>query len=1124
MRRPTRTLAAALAAGLVSSFVALSSPVAPADAGSAGEYVVTFDSDVDAVARARKERALGNAVTDVFSHAVDGIVAMLDAGDVRRLKNDPDVLAVEPNAAVRVADVRATAGAGRFIVRLRSDVSPLAMAWGVGATNVTTYRHAITGFAADLTNEARALLLKDPNVLAVEADSIVRATDTQESPESWGLDRIDQRELPLDSTYTYASAGSGVRAYVVDTGVRVTHTDFGGRVADGYDGVRDGNGTTDCNGHGTHVAGIIAGAAYGVAKSATVVPVRVLGCAGSGWVSQAIAGIDWIVNDHVDGQPAVANLSFSGVKSESLNAAVTAGVADGVTFVVAAGNKNVDACNVSPASEPMAITVGASTREDSRANFSNWGSCVDLFAPGDGITSATWTADDASSTLSGTSMASPHVAGTAALLLGQDPTLDPANVATLIASNATINRLASVGEGSPNRLLYTGGVEGPITTTPSPPSTVPAPSNDNFADALVLTSASGSRADSNVDATREASEPAHGGVGGLASLWYRWTAPADGDLVVATGSTTDASLTSDFDTLLGVYTGSVLSDLTPEATNDDFAVGSRQYWSQVALEVTKGTTYSIAVDGWAGRTGNIKLSWDFVPVDNSIVPSAPRSVSVTALDGSGYVNWLAPLTLGRGTVTYTATASPGGASCGTVGLRCLIGGLANGTTYTVTVTATNAAGTGPDSTPSASFTPETAANRPIQTRAWGLDRIDQRALPLNGVISRTATGRAVSVYVIDTGVFAAHNEFAMRVAPGRNTMETATDPSNTTDCNGHGTHVAATIAGSNFGVAPDATVIPVKVLDCNGGGSVAGVLAGIDWMIAHHEEGVPAVANMSLGGDISVAMNDAVAAAVADGITVVVAAGNAAKDACKSSPASAPIAVTVGATERSDARAFYSNYGRCVDIFAPGTGILSAGISAVDAEETLSGTSMASPHVAGAAALILEADPSSTPAAVARQLTDSATRSVVSDAGSGSPNLLLYIGRVEPDTTPTTLITPTTAPAPPASAESTSTQPASPSTEVPTSSTATPQSSTSPALSLGKIRGRATTVSASPRPTVRVVRVNTNRVVLRISVQSGAVDVLANGKFLLKTTKRVVVLRSKGIGKKRITVRASLKK
>ncbi|MFM8390207.1 MAG: S8 family peptidase, partial [Actinomycetota bacterium] len=350
--------------------------------------------------------------------------------------------------------------------------------------------------------------------------------------------------------------------------------------------------------------------------------------------------------------------------------------------------------------------------------------------------------------------------------------------------------------------------------------------------------------------------------------------------------------------------------------------------------------------------------------------------------------------------------------------------------------------------------------------------------------------------------------------------------------NGHGTHVAATAAGQAFGVAPDATIIPVKVLDCYGSGTLAGVVAGLDWMVAHHQAGVPAVANMSLGGSTSVALNQAVARAVADGITVVVAAGNSALDACKASPASEPLAVTVGATDRYDSRASYSNYGTCVDIFAPGSSILSAGIDDANDEATLSGTSMASPHVAGAAALLLELAPSLAPADVARLLTTAASRNVISDIGTGSPNLLLYIGSAGQSgaTTPSTEAPTTTTSTTPQVPETTA-----PTTTTPVATAPTPVETTAPSIATPTTEASTTTIATeqvqfrasstgaleTAQLQATVVRASTDRVLLRISNARGIVDVYVNGKFILKTKKRVLLLKSKGIGKKRVTVRAS---
>jgi subtilisin family serine protease len=270
---------------------------------------------------------------------------------------------------------------------------------------------------------------------------------------------------------------------------------------------------------------------------------------------------------------------------------------------------------------------------------------------------------------------------------------------------------------------------------------------------------------------------------------------------------------------------------------------------------------------------------------------------------------------------------------------------------------------------------------------WGLDRIDQRALPLNNQFSRAYTGSGVTAYIIDTGVLSTHTEFGGRVLSG---FSSVSDSNGTEDCNGHGTHVAGTVGGSNYGVAPGVAIVPVRVLDCSGSGSTSGVIAGIDWMIANHVAGTPAVANMSLGGGRSSALDIAVQSAVADGVVLVVAAGNSTANACQSSPAGEPLAITVGSTTSADARSSFSNYGSCVDVFAPGSSITSAWYTSITASNTISGTSMASPHVAGVVALGLEIAPNSSVAQISDWITSTATPGVIGDAGTGSPNLLVY--------------------------------------------------------------------------------------------------------------------------------------
>ncbi len=317
------------------------------------------------------------------------------------------------------------------------------------------YRHAIKGFSASIPAAALPGIQHNPNVESIEPDATVQLNQVV-SPQyqpTWGIDRIDQRTLPLNAQYPFNYTGNGVTAFVIDTGIRSDHIDFGGRAfTTGYTAILDGNGTNDCNGHGTHVAGTIGGTTWGVAKNVKLVPVRVLDCAGSGSLSGVVAGIDWAAG--TTNRPAVANLSLGSSKSTTVNAAVAGAYAKGISMVVAAGNSNADACQYSPSSEPTAITVGATTNSDARASYSNFGTCVDVFAPGSNITSAWYTGTTATNTISGTSMASPHVAGIVALALQANPLATPANIARFIIDNATLGKVTSAGTGSPNRLAF----------------------------------------------------------------------------------------------------------------------------------------------------------------------------------------------------------------------------------------------------------------------------------------------------------------------------------------------------------------------------------------------------------------------------------------------------------------------------------------------------------------------------------------------------------------------------------------------------------------------------------------------------------------------------------------------
>ncbi|XTZ15704.1 proprotein convertase P-domain-containing protein [Micromonospora echinospora] len=368
-----------------------------------------------------------------------------------------------------------------YVARTGVDALARSLAREYGGAVARTYRHALRGFEVRLSATAARRLAAHPSVKYVQQNHRVSIAATQSPTPSWGLDRVDQRNLPLNNSYTYLSNGSGVRAYVIDTGIRFSHGDFGTRAVSGFDAI-DGGSADDCNGHGTHVAGTVGGTAYGVAKGVTLVGVRVLDCGGRGTYAQVIAGVDWVTGDHDAGEGAVANVSLGGGFYQALNDAVTASIADGVSYAVAAGNEySANACNISPASTPNAITVGATESTDVRAGYSNIGPCLDIFAPGSAITSAWHTSDTATNTISGTSMASPHVAGAAALVLATNPSNTPQQVRDKLVNDATANVVANPGTGSPNKLLYTGNIAPPtrdfsIAVTPAAGSVNPGDS------------------------------------------------------------------------------------------------------------------------------------------------------------------------------------------------------------------------------------------------------------------------------------------------------------------------------------------------------------------------------------------------------------------------------------------------------------------------------------------------------------------------------------------------------------------------------------------------------------------------------------------------------------------------
>jgi serine protease len=350
----------------------------------------------------------------------------------------------------------------RYIVVLKSEQVPESAAGTVMSAMEAehqlgpaemAFETALKGGVYRLSAVQAEIIAGDPRVAYVEKDQPVSLSST-EANATWGLDRIDQPALPLDHKYNYPDGGAVVNAYIIDTGILTSHQEFQGRAASGADFVDKDSDATDCNGHGTHVAGTVGGATYGVAKNVKLFAVRVLDCQGSGSTADVIAGIDWVAAHHI--KPAVANMSLGGGASQAIDDAVNAAIQAGVTFAVAAGNDNASACSGSPSRVPAAITVGASNNSDARSSFSDFGTCVDLFAPGENITSSWFSSAAATNTISGTSMATPHVTGAAALYLSQHPSASPAEVANALVSNSAAGKLSSVGTGSPNLLLNIG--------------------------------------------------------------------------------------------------------------------------------------------------------------------------------------------------------------------------------------------------------------------------------------------------------------------------------------------------------------------------------------------------------------------------------------------------------------------------------------------------------------------------------------------------------------------------------------------------------------------------------------------------------------------------------------------
>lgn len=748
--RPHRRVTILAAASLAVVVVPL--PARPAASPAvalapAVDHIVVLREGSDLAAMVAKEARLGNAVSEVYREAVDGFVAELDSADVARLKKDRDVALVEPDRAIRLDDDATSSTSStstpstsststtsttvpdtsttsttssttpstttsttaapadervRWIVRLRpgTDAESVAAAEGrAGADVVEVLTHAFDGFIADLTSDDVARLEKRDDVADLERDEEVGLDGDQTSP-PWGLDRVDQRTAALDGRYSYDYTGAGVTAYVVDTGVRPDHREFTGRMADGFGAIADGRGTTDCHGHGTHVAGTVAGSTYGVAKGATIVPVRVLNCRGSGTTSGVISGVNWMIGHHQVDVPAVANMSLGGLRSASLNLAVANAVRDGIVMAVAAGNNNRDACGYSPASEPLALTVGASSSADARASFSNFGSCVDLFAPGVNVVSASHGSSSAIRSLSGTSMASPHVAGAIALLLHEEPALSPAAVATRLLSRATPDVVVGAGAGSPNLLLYT------LVPRAAPLPVAPSVPRDLVA------------------------------VGGAGRAELTWSAPSqDG--------------------------GNGITDYVVEWSADagvvwrTFADGVSTATRATVTGLTDGVEHRFRVRAVsAGGTSEPSE----VATTTPGIPGAPTGLTATAGNARAALAWRAPTDTGGSAIRdYVVQWSVNGGETWTTfddgtsaATAATVTGLTNDVAHVFRVRAVNATGTGPASSMAAATPwPVVTASAPLDLRVTG---VAATTVSLAWALPRSDGNSTITDYRIETSV------------------------------------------------------------------------------------------------------------------------------------------------------------------------------------------------------------------------------------------------------------------------------------------------------------------------------------------------------------------------------------
>lgn len=881
MHRPTsipaRTIRLVLAGAVVALGVGAVTSVAMAadtPTGTGRPEIVMLDPGSNAPAKARGEERRGNDVTDVFSTAIDGFTAVLDPADIARLKADPSVLSVEPDARV---SINAAPANDMF----------------ANAGTITGTSGSITGTTVSATREAG-----EPTPLA----TTVWGTTGKSIWYSWTAPATG----PVNFTTQGSSYDTMLALYRGSAITALTTLAANDDVAGGV--------------WSSVTANVTAGTTYRIVVD--------------GWGNRS--------------------------GSTKLNWTLTPGAPDNDAFANAmliTGSQGTQGGSTTNATRE----TGEPSHGGSGGAHSTWYRWV---APGAGTVTFS-TSGSAFATLLG-AYTGGAVSSLATVATGTVPSGQTYRTMTFPVTNGTSYMIAidgASGASGTTSLGWTFAASAPVTA-PSAPGWSLTP--------ITVTGTS---------ITASLTAPASDG-----------GAPVQSYTVACTGTGTSRSGTSTTTTV-------TVSSLTPGRTYTCVATAT----NSVGTSATSAASSAFVVP---------------------TVPNAPTGVVATPTDGGASVTWAAPADGGSPITGYTVTASGSPArTCTTTGAtKCSVTGLQNGVPYTFTVRAINIVGQGPVSAPSAPVTPTTplapspsdpapapapapapdpaAPGEPSpvtgpglpQSRdamSWGVDRLDQRTRPLDGHFAVPLDGTGVTAYVIDTGLMASHEEFTGRAIGG---VDTVGDGNGTDDCNGHGTHVAGTIAGATMGVAPMARVAPVRVLGCQGDGSVSDVIAGLDWIARTHGAGSPAVANMSMSTPSSAALNAAVDRVIADGVTVTVAAGNSNTDACTMSPASDSQAITVGATDDRDARGDFSDYGPCVTLFAPGVDIESAWITGSKDTEVLSGTSMAAPHAAGVAALLLSGTPGASPAQVKQGMINAATPGVVSSPGPGSPNLLLFAG------------------------------------------------------------------------------------------------------------------------------------